>query len=631
MTATPGIPRTSVKHLAHKMRSYGKHPRFAFFLGAGASRQSGIITASEMIRYFKDRIFEEWSPDPPRTEDEKDAWLASQDWYQAEGSDYCKLFEKFEPKEIGRQRYIESIIEGQEPSFGYVVLANLMASNYVNTIVTTNFDDLVYGACTSYTGIRPIVYAYGVLASEMRITAERPKILKMHGDYLYSELKNTGAELAFQEPNMGRQVSQVLNEYGLVVVGYGGEDASVMKILSEISPKNDLYWCVMRGNTPTSAAQDLLSAKGGFLIEIDGFDEMMNEIRRVVGFDVGKMLGSIQERQDRMIDKLKNFDPQYSSDILSETVEALQRQASQEQEQIKKIQELDYFAKASKAHDAKDFEEAARLYRKTLELNPDDFAAHNNLGIVLDQNPMYAAEAEAAYRKALELEPLSAPVHNNLGFFLYDKRGNYAEAEEVLRTAVALDPTYSVAFNNLGNVLSEDPKKYDEAEVCYRKSIELNPKYGYPYRNLAQLLRVLGRLDEAVTLAEQWRTLEPDNPDVFITLAALLKILGREAESADYIAKGRELTADDDWYSRACLESISGRTEEAIEALKHAAEESSFDPDWVKRDPDLEWIRNDPRFSEIVKPKEESDRSPDTSQGTAPGPSKGGRPGSSQG
>ncbi|HEX6183554.1 MAG TPA: hypothetical protein VFZ44_06555, partial [Pyrinomonadaceae bacterium] len=137
------IPRASIKELAHKIKAY-QAPRFAFLLGAGASRQSGIPTAAEMIQHFKEQIILQRGPDGLKTDDEKEKWLSEQDWFRAEGSAYCKCFERFEPKEIGRQRYIESIIEKREPSFGYVVLANLMAQGLINTIITTNFDDLVY-------------------------------------------------------------------------------------------------------------------------------------------------------------------------------------------------------------------------------------------------------------------------------------------------------------------------------------------------------------------------------------------------------------------------------------------------------------------------------------------------------
>ncbi|HMJ25617.1 MAG TPA: hypothetical protein VK475_07300, partial [Pyrinomonadaceae bacterium] len=96
------IPRASVKQLAHKIKGFGKHPRMALFLGAGASRPSGIITASEMIRIFKERIFGESCPDEISTDEDREMWLNDQIWFKKNGTDYCKLFEQFEPKEIGR-------------------------------------------------------------------------------------------------------------------------------------------------------------------------------------------------------------------------------------------------------------------------------------------------------------------------------------------------------------------------------------------------------------------------------------------------------------------------------------------------------------------------------------------------
>lgn len=456
------IPRASIRELAHKIKIYGA-PRFAFFLGAGASRQSGILTAGEMIRHFKEQIILQRGPEDLKTEEEKAKWLSEQDWYRAEGSEYCKCFECFEPKESGRQRYIESIIEEHAPSFGYVVLANLMAQGYINTIITTNFDDLVYSACTTFTGIRPIVYAYGIMASEMRFTAQRPKILKLHGDYLYSALKNTGPELAAQDPNMLSQLRQVLSEYGLIVVGYGGGDKSVMQALSEISNKQDLYWCVRRGEKQLNKdVEKLLREKGGYLVEIDGFDEMMNEVRRVVEFDVKKMLGSIEERRGQLIKHLRDFDLKYSEDILGDIVDAAKKPTMEENKE-QDISALDYFLRAYKAYNAKNYSEAETLFRKAAELDPEDASTYNNLGVVL---------------------------------------------------------------KNL--------KRYEEAEAAHRRSIELDPGNGLAYYNLA------------------------------------------------------------------CLESICGRTDAAIENLRRAAEQTGFNWEWARRDPDFEWIRDDPRFKEIV-------------------------------
>jgi Flp pilus assembly protein TadD/NAD-dependent SIR2 family protein deacetylase len=589
------IPRVTVKELAHKIKGYGT-PRFAFFLGAGASRQSDIITAGEMIRHFKERITAQCCPDDAKTDDEKAAWMSAQEWYTKDGNQYCKLFEKFEPKEIGRQRYIESIIERREPSFGYVVLANLIASNYINTIITTNFDDLVYSACTTFTSIRPIVYAYGVMASEMRITAQRPKILKLHGDFLYSALKNTDEEIAAQDPNMARQLRQVLSEYGLIVVGYSGGDKSVMDILAQISERNDFYWCVRRGDEPNEAVKKLLKDKGGFIVEIEGFDEMMNEIRRIVEFDVQKMVGSIQERQTQMIEQFKKFEPQYSAEILGEIAEAIKDPAKSE-DGNKKLKAVDFFSQAYKASTAGDKVKAEELYRKTIELDPNYTYAHNNLGTLL-YAASHFAEAEVAYHKAIELKPDFANAYYNLGILLKDT-ARLAEAEAVYRKVIELKPDYSAAYNNLGNLL-KDTERPAEAEAVYRKAIELEPDHPVAYNNLATLLRSQSRDAEALPVAKRALELSPQKAMHLMALAAIYKSLGQKSESSQYAAQARQLIKPDDWYNLACLESICDNTDAAIENLRQASQKDSFKRDWARRDPDLQWIRDDPRFKEIV-------------------------------
>jgi tetratricopeptide (TPR) repeat protein len=533
----PTIRRALVREIADKIQRFGERPRFAVFLGAGASRQSGVITAGEMIRFFKDNVV----PDQLRTDEEKESWLAAQDWYKQDGSLYSKLFEQYERTETGRQIYIESIIDEQEPSFGYVVLANLMASNQVKAIMTTNFDDLVYSACTSYTGMRPIVYAYGVLASEMRITAQRPKILKLHGDYLYSAIKNTGPEVGTQDPNMAGQVQLVLGEYDLVVVGYSGEDQSVLDILWHFPKRRELYWCVMRGEAPNAKVEELLAEKKGSIVEIDGFDEMMNEIRQTVKLDVGTMFGSIQDRIDSMIEKLKNFDPRYSANILGETVAALREQSKREQERIEKIEQLNSFAQALQAQEAEEFNEAEKLYREAIELDPGDVLAHNNLGTVLDKDPSRYAEAEAAYRKVIEL-----------------------------------DPTYADAYYNLAILLERDPARSAEAVEAYRRVIELDPKDLDAPKDLLTLV---------------------------LTLASRYKRQGNEKELNKYVVLAREQIKPDDWYNLARIDSLSGEADAAIENLKRAAQAESFDREGAKSDPDLEWIRNDPRVIEILESK----------------------------
>src|SRR5260221_11820947 len=103
------IRHATVKTLAHIIRDTGKQrPYFAYFLGAGASRQSGVITTSEMIRVFKAKIIERECPKDRKKDDEKITWLEAQDWYRQDGSEYSKCFERFAPTIRRRQWYVES-------------------------------------------------------------------------------------------------------------------------------------------------------------------------------------------------------------------------------------------------------------------------------------------------------------------------------------------------------------------------------------------------------------------------------------------------------------------------------------------------------------------------------------------
>src|SRR5437588_12335428 len=96
---------------------------------------------------------------------------------------------------------------------------------------------------------------------------------------------------------------------------------------------------------------------------------MMNEVRRVVDFDVKKMLGSIEERRNQIIKYLEKFDSQYSADILGDIVYAAKETTAKAGED-KTITALDYALRAYKAQEAKDVSTAEEFYRKAIELNP---------------------------------------------------------------------------------------------------------------------------------------------------------------------------------------------------------------------------------------------------------------------
>ncbi len=92
-------------------------------------------------------------------------------------------------------------------------------------------------------------------------------------------------------------------------------------------------------------------------------------------------------------------------------------------------------------------DEAETSLKKAIELKPDFFEAHNNLGAT-QQNLGRLDEAEKSYKKAIELKPDYAEAHNNLGNTL-NYKGDLVAAIDSYKQALNIQPDYAEAWNNV--------------------------------------------------------------------------------------------------------------------------------------------------------------------------------------
>ncbi len=207
-------------------------------------------------------------------------------------------------------------------------------------------------------------------------------------------------------------------------------------------------------------------------------------------------------------------------------------------------------------------------------------------------------------------DPNLAQAYNNPSLLL-DDLGRAAEAEDAYRQAIALYeqvndlPHHAAAYNNLGVVL-DDLCRAAEAEDAYRQAIALYgqvndlPHQAAAYNNLSNLLRTSGRAKEALPLLETLAEITPEDFAPWLGMASVRKALG-ESAPPEFIEKARQFLPEDDFYNRACLESVCGNLDSAFEYLEKAAQTKKFDPQWARRDPDLEWLRADPRFETFLR------------------------------
>jgi len=119
----------------------------------------------------------------------------------------------------------------------------------------------------------------------------------------------------------------------------------------------------------------------------------------------------------------------------------------------------------------------------------------------------------------------------------------------------------------------------------------------------AAMLQAAGKWLEAAAMYEAVAPTRPDDPRAWFGLAYCLHMGGayEKAVEAHKKAATFEQTRGISLYNLACAYSLLGRTDEAIEALRESRE-AGFDlADPIGGDGDLDNLRDDPRFRELVE------------------------------
>jgi tetratricopeptide (TPR) repeat protein/SAM-dependent methyltransferase len=218
-------------------------------------------------------------------------------------------------------------------------------------------------------------------------------------------------------------------------------------------------------------------------------------------------------------------------------------------------------------HQAGQFAEAERRYRRILAIDPRHVTSlhllgvlshqlgRNNSGLDLieqaialdDRNPdihcnlarMLAAagrgdEAIVHYAEAGRLRPHDATASFELGNLLAGQ-GRFAEAASHYRRALEADPNYAQALTNLGNALATLGQS-EEAAGAWQRALAADPNNPAPHLNLGIAYRQQGRLDEAVTHLQSALALRPDSVEAINNLARAL-LAGGQASQALAVAR----------------------------------------------------------------------------------------------
>ncbi len=176
------------------------------------------------------------------------------------------------------------------------------------------------------------------------------------------------------------------------------------------------------------------------------------------------------------------------------------------------------------ALEQKEYPRAIEAFRKAIAADPNDYAAHFNLGFAYtmagqDEN------AAAEYQKTLELHPGVYEAQVNLANSLF-RLNRFSEASAAYRAALQLKPDTPAAESGLGRSLARQ-NNFAEAEPHYRKAAARDPSYKSYLLELASLEETAHHGEEAIAILREF----PMDPAAQEHLGALLLESGKPADA----------------------------------------------------------------------------------------------------
>jgi serine/threonine protein kinase/tetratricopeptide (TPR) repeat protein len=255
------------------------------------------------------------------------------------------------------------------------------------------------------------------------------------------------------------------------------------------------------------------------------------------------------------------------------------------------------------------WEDAEKTFHRVLKEHPNYWLAYNELGFALHGQGRYK-EAIQAFRAASLAAPGSFVALLNLGQE-YLQTGEFVEGTEVLRQSLARDPGSDTAAAFLSFAL-RCQGKYAEALSFARKAVELNPLLDTHWLELGDSYECLrNRQSEAKNAylraaKEAERHLLTDAADApGWMLLALYKVKsGSPQDSPPLIERAESLGAHDidSQLYKARIFELLGKRKEALTTFEACFRRGASDLQ-VAPFPDLQSLRRDPRYKQIVQPK----------------------------
>jgi TolB-like protein/Tfp pilus assembly protein PilF len=236
------------------------------------------------------------------------------------------------------------------------------------------------------------------------------------------------------------------------------------------------------------------------------------------------------------------------------------------------------------------YEPAVAAAERAIALDPNDAESYLTLAAVFNPFGERTTEALELIEKTMRLNPrYSFSPSFHLGW-AYSLVGRYEEAIAAQKQALLRNPNWLFSYVMLffgyrsqwSSQLSQDPQTLDRGLEAAQQAVALNAASPWSHLILSQAYLWKKQYEQAGAEAERAIALNPSQGQIYAGLAHTLNFLGRQEEALGLAEKAVRLNPRLPPRSLLALGQtyyLTGRTEEAIAALKKSLNGSPADLD----------------------------------------------------
>ncbi|REJ78796.1 MAG: hypothetical protein DWQ47_04965 [Acidobacteria bacterium] len=269
----------------------------------------------------------------------------------------------------------------------------------------------------------------------------------------------------------------------------------------------------------------------------------------------------------------------------------------------------DTYAHHTYLSDVMDREKALRLgeemANKALKLDSECAEAKAAKALVYATRKR-GAEAFDLMKESLRIKPNDAHSRHRIAW-MYANRGEIETAIDEMKRALDLDPqsTYLHLYLAHFYYLARKP---EEADKYCDRALEIDPNAAEARWRKLQVLELEGKYDQVETRLRKTLGYGEPNPGAKLFLSRILARKGKDAEAKKMIeaALASEPAGNFGLLASMAFASL-GENEEAFNKLEEALRTDGVELFILRHEPNLDPLRQDPRFSALIKDIEVSE------------------------